>query len=104
MNVDPDRACLHEQFAVSTEINRIVNPDEIGPVGFMAELQVECANCGETFRWNGLEAGLRWDKPTCSVDETILNAPIRPASADPDFGLTLPGYAIGYRERPAEGT
>lgn len=28
------------------------------------------------------------------VDETELRAPLRPASADPDFGLGIPGVAI----------
>ena len=32
-----------------------------------------------------------------SVDETELRAPLRLASADPDFGMGLPGFAVAYR-------
>jgi hypothetical protein len=34
----------------------------------------------------------------CSVDESTLRAPLRPASADPDFGMGLPGFAVTWRE------
>lgn len=33
-----------------------------------------------------------------NLDKTVLSAPLRPASANPDFGLGIPGYAIGYKE------
>jgi len=39
----------------------------------------------------------------CSVDETVLVAPLRPASADPDFGMGLPGYAIQFRDGNTNG-
>ena len=46
----------------------------------------------------GVQAGLRPDRPMVSVDETELRAPIRPESADPDFGLGIPGFAVTWRE------
>lgn len=97
---NPDRACLHEDFVAQVEINRLT-ATEGGPVtGYSADIRVECAVCGEPFRWTGVDAGLSSAHPMCSVDETTLVAPIRPASADPDFGLGLPGYAIHYRSGP----
>ncbi|WP_439947213.1 hypothetical protein [Streptomyces sp. BBFR109] len=54
--------------------------------------------CGEPFRWTGVQAGVSPRQPMCSVDETELRAPLRPASADPDFGLGLPGFTVNYRE------
>jgi hypothetical protein len=96
---DPDRACPHEDFAASVEVNRLTkSDDDSAVVGFSAEITVACVHCGEKFRWTGLQAGYSPKRPMCNVDETVLIAPLRPASADPDFGLGIPGYAIGYRE------
>lgn len=67
-----------------------------GPVAaFSADVRIRCADCGEPFRFIGMSAGLSGAGPRCSVDETTAALPIRPASADPDFGLGIPGYAIG---------
>lgn len=95
--VDPDRACEHLNFAADVEVNRLTT-EEGGPVtAFILDLTVSCADCEEKFRFHGVQAGLLADRPTCSVDEATLHAPIRPASSDPDFGLGIPGYAITYR-------
>ena len=91
---DPDRACPHEDFAASVEVSRLTKVDG-GPVdGYSADIRVSCAACGEPFRWIGATAGLSPARPMCSVDETELRAPLRPASSDPDFGLGIPGFAI----------
>lgn len=94
---DPDRACEHEDFEVVAVVNRI-NHTEGGPiVAYGVDVTVSCAGCGEKFRWVGVDAGVRPDRPMVSVDEFELHAPLRPASADPDFGLGIPGFAIrGY--------
>lgn len=98
-SADPDRACPHEDFAACVEVNRLTASDNDPTViGYSADIKVACAQCGEPFRWTGLQAGLSPAGPMCSVDETTMSAPLRPASADPDFGLGLPGYAIGYRQ------
>lgn len=51
----------------------------------------------------GVQAGLSSARPTCSVDETELLAPLRPASSDPDFGLGIPGFAITWQAPDAAG-
>jgi hypothetical protein len=96
-----DRACPHQNFTANVAVNRLAS-EEGGPVaGYSADITVNCADCREPFRWTGLQAGLSMYRPMCSIDETILVAPLRPASADPDFGLGLPGYAVGYVSGPA---
>jgi hypothetical protein len=93
---NPDLACEHEDFEAVVEVNRVTKV-EGGPVtGYSADIRVRCLNCGEPFRWTGLRAGLSPARPMCSIDETVLVAPLRPASADPDFGMGLPGYAVGF--------
>lgn len=85
------------------DVGRIVAegaPEDSVPIAYSAEIKVNCAECREPFRWNGVLAGLSPAEPRCSVDETELRAPLRPASADPDFGLGLPGFSIIYRGDP----
>lgn len=96
--IDPDRACPHEAFDAVVEVNRITaNDTDPTVIAYAAEITISCHHCNEPFRWTGVPAGSSPRQPMCSVDETQLRAPIRPASADPDFGLGLPGFAINYR-------
>jgi hypothetical protein len=96
---DPDRPCPHGNFAVEAQVIRITDGAETGELtGLQADIKVMCMDCGEPMRWTGLQAGVSSDRPMCSVDETELRAPLRPASADPDFGLGVPGYAVTWRE------
>jgi hypothetical protein len=99
VKANPDRACEHLDFAAEVDVNRIGTGDTADgmPRAYMADVRVRCADCGEPFRWVGVRAGLSFGKPMVSVDETELHAPLRPASADPDFGLGIPGFAIGFR-------
>lgn len=98
---NPDRACTHPDFSVAADIGRITRSDDDPTVvAYIAEITVECSACAEPFRWTGVMAGMNYRHPMCSVDERTLHAPIRPASADPDFGMGLAGYAINYRPAP----
>lgn len=91
---NPDLPCEHMDFDVHVVVNRI-QATESGPVeGYYADIRVSCQACSEPFRWIGAPAGLLPTQPCVSVDETELRAPLRPASADPDFGLGIPGFAI----------
>lgn len=100
---NPDKPCPHLNFDAQVTVGRIGEAETADglPRAYMAEVRVSCADCGEPFRWRGVKAGLSFGRPTCSVDEATLNAPMRPASSDPDFGLGIPGFAIGYRSGPA---
>lgn len=96
---DPDKPCPHTEFDAFVDVARITKSDDDPTViGYSADIKVNCHDCGEPFRWTGAPAGLSPAHPTCSVDETSLIAPLRPASADRDFGLGLPGYAVTVRE------
>ena len=103
MTADPDRACAHEHFNAYVDVNRLVKPGTTQVEAYSADIRVTCAGCGEPFRWTGLRAGLSPRGPMCSVDETEMHAPLRPASADPDFGIGLPGFAITYRQGDDRG-
>lgn len=95
---DLDKPCLHENTEAQVVINRIIKSEEDHtPIAFMADIRAWCTDCQEDFRWSGVPAGLNYGRPTCSVDEKELHAPMRPASSDPDFGMGLPGFSINYR-------
>lgn len=93
MTADLDRPCPHEDFIATVEVARIGTP----VTGYAAEIRVHCVECDEPFRWIGVQAGSSGTRPMCSIDETELRAPLRPASSDPDFGLGIPGFAITIR-------
>lgn len=100
--INADLPCPHEDFEAAVEVSRLTRSDDDPTViGYSADITVRCAQCGEKFRWTGLQAGLSPAHPMCSIDETVLLAPLRPASADPDFGLGLPGYAVSFQRGPA---
>jgi len=95
---DPDKPCPHDDFEAYVAVNKVTASEtDATVVGYHADIKVNCADCGELFRWTGVPAGSSPRQPMCSVDETELRAPLRPASADPDFGLGLPGYSVNYR-------
>lgn len=102
-HADPDKPCWHENFDAYVDVNRLTKSDDDPTVvGYSADIKVNCHDCGEPFRWTGLPAGLSPAQPMCSVDEATMSAPLRPASADPDFGLGLPGYSVNYRGPKAD--
>lgn len=101
---DPDRACLHENFDVFAAVLRLTaSDDDPTVIAYTAEIKIECANCQERFRFIGVQAGDMPSRPMCSPDEFELRAPIRPASADSDFGLGIPGFAVTFREGDSRG-
>jgi hypothetical protein len=95
----PRTTCAHEVFDAQVGIHRLTRSDEDPTViAFMAEVAVECEQCGERFRWIGAPAGHLPNQPTRTVDGFTLNVPLRPASADEDFGLGIPGFRVRYTE------
>lgn len=102
MKADPDKACPHENFSGHIHVARLgdgVEESEGGQIiGYSAALTIMCVDCEEPFRFVGVKAGLSQAMPMCSPSEEEIRLPIRPASSDPDFGLGIPGFSIGYRE------
>ena len=55
---DPDHACPHEDFLAEVDVNRLTSGDSPEITGYIADIRVRCADCGEPFRWTGVPAGL----------------------------------------------
>lgn len=105
MTSDIDRPCLHLHFDAHVEVARIVDntpPETSIPVGYSASVWVWCKNCGERFRWVGVEVGISPRNPMCNPDGYELRAPLQPASAAPDLGMSLPGFSVRIRQEPSE--
>lgn len=94
--MNPDRPCPHMDFEANVAVARVGEAETSDglPKAYYAEVTIHCTQCKERFRFIGVQAGLRPDRPMVSPDERELRAPIRPESSDPDFGLGLPGFAI----------
>jgi hypothetical protein len=74
MNMATDRkSCAHQNFHANVAVNRLVDTGR-----FLADITIKCAECGEPFRFIGVEAGVAFTRPACSIDELELRAPIEP--------------------------
>ncbi len=96
---DPARPCTHEDFHANVTVAR-VEPHPVGgmPKAFVADIHVNCADCGAPFTFVGVPCGLSYDQPRCSVDGTELRAPIRPLGAA-DGPSGMPGFGISFAGR-----
>lgn len=65
--------CTHDDFVAVVKVARILDVAK-----FVAEITVNCAHCGEPFRFVGVPAGLNYARPMCSIDGLELYAPIEP--------------------------
>lgn len=89
--------CQHEHFEAHVEVSRLT--DDAGRLtGFAAEVRIHCGQCGERFVFRGAPVGMTPAGPAMSPDGTELRVPILPQSADPHFGLGLPGFVARVRE------
>lgn len=66
--------CPHERFAATVAVGRIL---DVGK--FVADVKVNCLDCGVAMRFKGVPAGLSYEQPMCSIDSEELHAPIEPA-------------------------
>jgi hypothetical protein len=79
--VNDPKNCQHEQFAASVAVARLLDTGR-----FIAEVRVVCVTCREPMRFLGLEPGLRWCEPSCSIDGTVANLPVEPEIEKRLFG------------------
>lgn len=67
--------CEHKDFTAHVGVNRF---EDMTPMGFNAEVRIECSECGERFRFVGLQPGLSWREPRVSINATDVYLPIEP--------------------------
>lgn len=99
MSIDPAKPCEHETFHTDVGVHRLTNcrMPTGGPVtGYTADITVRCVECGERFRWLGLDQGVHPGHPTVSVNGLEMRAPLCPESAPDDFGQELPAVGLHF--------
>lgn len=77
--------CEHKNFQAQVDVTRLTdgglndNPDpDAKIIGYSAEVNIHCADCGIQFRFIGVPGGYSHANPMVSYDETTLRAPIEP--------------------------
>lgn len=71
--------CKHMNFSASVGVARL---EDTG--GFMAEIRVQCAECGLPFQFLGLEPGIDMQGARVSIDGLEANIAIVPQGARPN--------------------
>lgn len=101
------RGCVHLNFAVQANVNRLFDKDEVNTEVLLADsysmdLYVECADCGKKFMFFGAPVGLDPRHPCMSVDQLELRVPICPEGESPT--ILSPGFTIkGVRSKFPKG-
>ena len=76
----PRQDCAHQRFSAHVGVQRLT--DDGGRVrNFIAEVQVNCTDCGEPFHFLCPDTGFSFTRPTVNVGATMLHAPIAPGEA-----------------------
>lgn len=70
--------CPHLQFRADVAVSRIEDKGR-----FMADVRIECADCGLPFSFNGLPAGLDVEGAACSFDGLEGRFSIVPGAREP---------------------
>lgn len=77
-----EERCAHENFSANVNVGRITN--EAGIVtSYMADIMVECANCGRQFQFLGLPAGVDMQGAMVSPDGKEARLALCPAGEVP---------------------
>ena len=76
---DQKAECRHETFQAGVSITRLTKSStDDTVVGFTADVEVQCTQCGMPFRFRGCKIGSSSYRPTVSLDRCELRAPIEP--------------------------
>lgn len=76
--------CKHEDFDASVGVGRLTET-EGGPVtGYMADIRLQCKQCGLPFEFLGLQPGLDTQGATVSIDGQEAHIAIAPKGARPN--------------------
>ena len=65
--------CNHEDFKANVDVNRMEDSGR-----FIADIRVECTQCGTPFHFVGVNYGLSFSRPALSADGCELHIPLMP--------------------------
>lgn len=81
--------CKHINFRAQVNVVRLEDSGR-----FMAEITINCAECGKPFQFRGLQAGLDTDGARVSLDGLEANIAICPEGTAPPPFAGIAGYNI----------
>lgn len=81
--------CAHMEFQCEVRVGRI---EDVGR--FVAEVRINCIECGIPFQFMGIEPGFNYEGPTVSLDGFEANLPIHPQGVRPNPLQKLMGYTL----------
>ncbi len=68
--------CEHPTFTAKVHVDRLVDK---AVLNFMAEVSIECKQCGAQFSFTGLRPGSSPTRPTTDISGKTARLPIKPA-------------------------
>ena len=76
----PSADCKHEEFAGGIAVNRLNHngSPNAKPHAFLAEVRVQCAQCGGDFMFTGLPFGVSLTEPGRNITGTAATLPMKP--------------------------
>lgn len=90
--------CPHMNFAASVGVGRLTQT-EGGPVtAYVADIRVNCADCGKPFQFLGLEAGMDNQGARVSLDGLEAHIGLAPEGERPN-----PFHRLAYTIRSFDG-
>lgn len=86
--------CKHENFKANVTVNR-QSPEEGMEVShYSADIKIECADCGQPFRFLCSRGGLMWNEPTVGIVGEELRAPIHPNDGTEPLPPKIKGFSV----------
>lgn len=79
--------CSHINFSATLKVHRVVTQEpaegqEPDIAAYMAEIRVQCADCGNPFEWVGFPMGIHSDQARVDISGQQLNAPLKPQGVE----------------------
>jgi hypothetical protein len=81
--------CEHDRFKSLVRVSRLTDTEGGSVTGYIADICIECLECGLPFRFLGSQYGSSPHQPMLSADGLELRAPIEPAHVTEILGRPL---------------
>lgn len=92
--------CDHPNFSAQVDVNRLSQKDG-GPItSYVSEIRVECAECGQPFKFICPDVGMMTDRPCISPNGQELRVYVEPSDGSLDPTLRPPAFSIHHRKMP----
>lgn len=92
-------SCQHEDIGAEVRTARILTEEGGDVQHFVAEVRIQCRDCGEDFGFRGMPPGMNYSGPTRSADAKEVHLPLLSPSQ-----LALQGPLAGLQpDPPVEG-